>query len=89
LETCKRTHKRETMRTYYKLSKVRNSNGEQVEYLQIWEGEAKGQGKLIRTVGRAEKLLTLLVRADRFEKLTKDYPEILTKLTGDAEPKND
>jgi hypothetical protein len=74
---------------YYKLSKVKNSKGKTVEYLQIWEGEAKGQGKLIRTVGRAEKLLTLLVSADRFEGMTKEYPEIMTKLTGEAKTEND
>jgi hypothetical protein len=77
------------MKTYYKLPSIKNSKGEKIDYLQIWEGEAKGSGVMIRHIGKPEKLLKILVRADEYDKLTKNYPEILTKLAEVENPKND
>ena len=67
------------MRHYYKISKIRNSKGIKVEYLQVWKGEAKGKGSLIQQIGTADKLLKKLVRANQFELMTKKYPQIVTK----------
>lgn len=77
------------MKHYYKTSKLKNSKGEKVEYLQIWEGEAKGKGSLIKVVGNAKKLLKILVRAEELETMTKEYPKLMTKLNGEQNSEND
>ena len=64
---------------FYKVSKVKGR-----EYLQIWKrinGGSKDKAVLIRTVGNAHKLNTLLVRLQNIENQTNKIAENLTNLT--------
>lgn len=77
------------MKKYYKLSKIRNSKGDKVEYLQIWEGEAKGRGSMLLQVGTAEKLNNILVNMKFYLEMTKKYPKLVTKLLEEMKRKKD
>lgn len=59
---------------YFKKNKT---NG--VVYLQIWKKVKDGKDKLLRSIGRPEKILKDLVELDELRIQTKKYKEILTK----------
>ena len=59
---------------YFKKNKT---NG--VVYLQIWRRVSSGKDELIRSIGRAEKILKDLVELDELRIQTKKYEDFLTK----------
>jgi hypothetical protein len=59
---------------YFKKNKT---NG--VVYLQIWRRVSSGKDELVRSIGRAEKILRDLVELDELRIQTKKYEDFLTK----------